>query len=56
MFAARDAVQEFLGFTLFELGFGHLVRGQLEVFMKTWLKDNSPYSLLKYMLKFRQWL
>jgi hypothetical protein len=54
LFAARDAVQESLGFTPFELVFGHSVRGPLKVLKETWLNDDSPYNLLEYVSQFRQ--
>ena len=55
MFAARDSLQEALGFSPFELVFGHRVRGPLKMFKETWLSDTDdpPISLLEYVSTFR---
>ena len=41
LFASRDAVQESLGFSPFELVFGHEVRGPLKLLKEKWLEDSS---------------
>ena len=46
LFAAREAVQESLGFSLFELVFGRTVRGPLKLLKEMWLADDPPDSLL----------
>ena len=53
LFAAREAVQEALGFSPFELVFGHEVRGPLKMFKETWLSEESPMGLLEYVSTFR---
>ena len=45
LFAARDAVQESLGFSPFELIFGHEVRGPLKLLKEKWLdSDLKPHQ------------
>ena len=54
LFSARETVQESLGFSPFELVFGHSVRGPLKVLQEAWFEDKSQYNLLEYVSKFRQ--
>jgi len=54
VFAARESVQESLGFSPFELVFGHSVRGPLKVLKESWLQeDTGDENLLHYVSKFR---
>ena len=54
MFAARDAPQESLGFSPFELIFGHTVRGPLSMLKEKWLQGNpANESLLEYVSRFQ---
>ena len=54
MFAARDAPQEVLGFSPFQLIFGHTVRGPLSMLKEKWLRGNpANESLLEYVSRFR---
>ena len=55
LFAAREVVQESLGFSPFELVFGHEVRGPLKL-LKERLLDECPESnnVLQYVEDFRQ--
>ena len=54
LFAAREAVQEALGFSPFELVFGHVVRGPLKMLKETWLSEEETFmDLLKYVSTFR---
>ena len=41
LFAVRDSVQESLGFTPFELVFGHDVRGPMKVVKEQWMNDRG---------------
>ena len=41
LFAARKSVQESLGFSPFELVFGHTVREPLNMLKEKWLSDSS---------------
>ena len=53
MFATRDAPQESLGFSPFELILGHNVRGPLSMLKEKWLQGNSANeSLLEYVSRF----
>ncbi|KAF7640769.1 hypothetical protein LDENG_00015390 [Lucifuga dentata] len=56
LFAAREAVQESLGFSPVELIFGHTVRGPLKALKETFLSsDLSPQTnVLDYVSKFRE--
>ena len=42
LFAVRESVQESLGFSRFELVFGHAVRGPLLLLKEKWL-DEDPH-------------
>ena len=53
LFAAREATQESLGFSPFELVYGHSVRGPLKLLHETWLTDSEPIGLLSYVDKFK---
>ena len=53
MFAARESVQESLGFSPFELVFGHTVRGPLKMMKEKWLNESEDINLLDYVSKFR---
>ena len=49
LFAVRESVQETLGFSTFELVFGHTVRGPLKLLKETFLSnDDSSLNLLQY--------
>ena len=53
-FAVRESVQESLGFTPFELVFGHSVHGPLKLLKENWLSENTEsLNLLDYVSKFR---
>ena len=54
MFASREAVQESIGFSPFELVFGHAVRGPLKVVKEVWLQDEPVMNLLDYVSDMRQ--
>jgi hypothetical protein len=55
LFAAREAVQESLGFSAFELVFGHSVRGPLQLLKEKWLCDraDADLNLLDYVSGFK---
>ena len=54
LFAVRESVQESLGFSPFELVFGHSVRGPLKLLKETFLSnDETPLNLLQYVSDFR---
>ena len=53
-FAVRESVQESLGFSPFELVFGHSVRGPLQLLKEKFLSnDETPLNLLQYVSDFR---
>jgi hypothetical protein len=54
LFASRSAVQESLGFSPFDLVFGHHVRGPLTAVSESILNEESNDSLLDYVVKFRE--
>ncbi|KAK3089262.1 hypothetical protein FSP39_002191 [Pinctada imbricata] len=54
LFAAREAVQESLGFSPFELVFGHTVRGPLKLLKEKWLTETSNLNLLDYVSNFKE--
>ena len=53
LFAARESVQESLGFSPFEFVFGHVPCGPLKLLKETWLLDDAPESLLTRMSNVR---
>ena len=54
LFAVREFVQESLGFSPFELVFGHSVRGPLKLLKEKFLSnDETPLNLLQYVSDFR---
>ena len=46
LFAVKEAVQESLGFSPFELVFGRTVRGPLKLLKESWLTEEPPTNLL----------
>ena len=54
MFAAHEPIQDSLGFTPFELVFGHSVRGPLKMLKEALLSDEEPpVNLLDYVMTFK---
>ena len=53
LFAARESVQESLGFSPFELVFGHVPCGPRKLLKETWLLDDASESLLTRMSNVR---
>lgn len=54
LFAVRESVQESLGFSPFELVFGHQIRGPLRLLKEKFISDeNSELNLLQYVSDFR---
>ena len=54
LFAVKESVQESLGFSPFELVFGHTVRGPLKLLKETFLSDDdSSLNLLQYVSDFK---
>ena len=50
LFAVRESVQESLGFSPFELVFGHMVRGPLKLLKEKFLsQEDTPLNLLQYV-------
>jgi len=55
LFATREVVQDSLGFSPFELVFGHSVRGPLMLCKEQMLsKESESHSLLKYVVSFKE--
>jgi len=53
LFAAREAIQELLGFSPFELVFGRTVRGTLKLLKEVWLAEDTPDNLLDQVADLR---
>ena len=54
LFAARESIQESLGFSPFELVLGHTVRGPLKLLKEKFLsQEDTPLNLLQYVSDFR---
>ena len=52
--AVRESVRESLGFSPYELVFGHTVRGPLKLLKEKFLSDDdSSLNLLQYVSDFR---
>ena len=45
LFPVRESVQKFLGFSPFELVFGHSVCVPLKMLKDNWLSENQPKSV-----------
>lgn len=54
LFATRESVQESLGFSPFELVFGHQVRGPLALLCEQWTNRETHVNLLDYVLNFKE--
>ena len=54
LFAARESIQESLGFSPFELVFGHQVRGPLALLSEQWTNKETHVNLLDYVLNFKE--
>ena len=56
LFAIRDAVHESLGFTPFELVFGHEVRGPMKLVKETWMKEKrkAAVDVLSFMTELKE--
>ena len=54
LFAARESIQESLGFSPFELVFGHLPCGPLKLFKECWLDDDPEKSVLVHVSDVRE--
>ena len=54
LFAVREAVQDSLGFSPFELVFGRTVRGPLKLLKESWLSTEPPTNLLDQVSALRQ--
>ena len=53
LFGVREVVQESLGFSPFELVFGHDVRGPLKALKEHWLNEEPEYNILDYVSSFK---
>ncbi|XP_037774377.1 uncharacterized protein LOC119570895 [Penaeus monodon] len=53
LFAARECVQDTLGFSPFELVFGHEVRGPLKMLKERWLDNDDRSGILNHVMDFR---
>ena len=54
LFAAREAVQESLGLSPFELLLGREVQGPLKLLKESWLDEKNQVSLLEQVTKLHQ--
>ena len=54
LFAAREVVQESLGFSPFQLVFGHMIRGPLKVLKEVWWQDEPLMNLFDYVTNMRE--
>ena len=54
LFAVRESVQESLGFSPFELVYGHEVRGPLKLLKERLLSEDEDMNLLDYVSSFRE--
>ena len=54
LFAVRDSVQESLGYSSFELVYGHAVRGPLKLLKERLMSDDTQTNVLDYVCTFRE--
>ena len=52
-FASRESVQDSLGYSPFELIFGHTVRGPLKLLKEQLMSEDKPRDLLTYVCTFK---
>ncbi|XP_063600010.1 uncharacterized protein LOC134776228 [Penaeus indicus] len=53
LFSVRDSVQESLGYSPFQLIYGHEVRGPLKVLKECWLNEEEEIPIAAYVNKFK---
>ena len=53
LFASRESVQDSLGYSPFELIFGHTVRGPLKLLKEQFMSEDKPRDLLTYVCTFK---
>ncbi|XP_076053569.1 uncharacterized protein LOC143032587 [Oratosquilla oratoria] len=53
LFAIRDSVQESLGYSPFQLVYGHEARGPLKVLKESWISNEPLTPLASYVTKFK---
>ena len=53
LFAVKEAVQDSLGFSPFELVFGCTVKGPLKLLKENWLASEPPTNLLDQVSNLR---
>ena len=54
LFSVRDIVQKSLGFTPFQLIYGHEVRGPLKVLKESWLGEENTIPVATYVRNFHK--
>jgi len=55
LFAVQESIQDSLGFSPFELVFGHSVHDPLKVLKEAWMLNEEPsVNLLEYVAIFKQ--
>ena len=54
LFATREVTQESLGFSPFDLVYGHSVRGPLKLLKEQWLQDEITTDVLSHVSAFRE--
>ncbi|XP_076043867.1 uncharacterized protein LOC143026959 [Oratosquilla oratoria] len=54
LFAIRDSVQASLGYSPFQLVYGHEVRGLLKVLKESWISNEAETPLASYVPKFKE--
>ncbi|XP_037776712.1 uncharacterized protein LOC119573573 [Penaeus monodon] len=54
LFALRESKQQSLGFSPFELVYGHEVRGPLKLLKESWISEEHVMPLLKYVHTFKE--
>lgn len=54
LYAVRGSQHESLGYSPFQLIFGHEVRGPLKLLKETWIDCDSPVPLLSYVKQFKE--
>ena len=54
LFATREIPNESLGFSPFELIYGHTVRGLLQLMEEIWLVETQDETFLEYVSKFKE--
>ena len=57
LFAYQEVPQATIGFSLFDLLYGHVIYGPLDVLMEEWIQSHETENdILTYVMEVRDWI